>query len=72
MATDRKQHSADLRRALARYRGGRFETGSSGGANGMMFFIDAHGKSWYIGGMGTDHAETVTAALNLVLELLKF
>ena len=37
----------------------------------MMFFIDRDGKQWYIGGMAKDHAETVTAALNLVLRLLQ-
>jgi hypothetical protein len=59
-----------LRRALDRYRGGRFETGESGGAGGMMFFIDERGSRWYIGGMGIEHAQTVTDALNLVLEIL--
>jgi hypothetical protein len=56
---------------LARYCGGRFETGGSGGAGGMMFYIDPSGNRWYIGGMANDHAETVTAALNLVLDLLQ-
>jgi hypothetical protein len=36
----------------------------------MMFYIGPDGKRWYIGGMATDHAQTVTDALNLTLELL--
>ncbi len=36
-----------------------------------MFFIDHDGSRWYIGGMATEHAETVTAALNALLELMK-
>ncbi|HEV7922830.1 MAG TPA: hypothetical protein VGR02_18755 [Thermoanaerobaculia bacterium] len=68
---DVRELKVRLRNALVRYRGGRFETGDSGGAGGMMFFVDRDGKQWYIGGMAKDHAEAVTAALNLVLRLLR-
>jgi hypothetical protein len=71
VSDDRRDRSARLRQTLARYKGGRFETAGSGGAGGMMFFIDRDGRSWYIGGMGTEHAQTVTSALNLVLDLLE-
>lgn len=36
----------------------------------MMFFIDQDGKRWFIGGMNAEHSQTVTDALNLVLDLL--
>ncbi len=69
MAT-RRENSARLRNALARYRGGRFETGSSGGAGGMVFFRDRDGNQFYIGGFNPADAEAICAGLNLVLELL--
>jgi hypothetical protein len=68
---DRKAASARLRRTLARYRGGRFETSDSGGAGGMLFFIDADEKEWFIGGLHGDHGQALTSALNLVMELLQ-
>lgn len=67
---DRGEKAARLRQVLERYRGGRFETGSSGGAGGMVFFRDAKGAQFYIGGFNTADAHQITAALNLVLELL--
>lgn len=67
---DRKAASAQLRQALARYRGGRFETSDSGGAGGMLFFIDPAGKQWFIGGLHGEHGQALTGALNLVLDLL--
>jgi hypothetical protein len=66
----RKEKSARLRRVLARYQGGRFEVGGSGGAGGMMFFRDPRGAQYYIGGFNPADAEQIAAGLNLVLELL--
>lgn len=67
---DRRDKAARLRQVLERYKGGRFETGSSGGAGGMVFFRDATGTLFYIGGFNTSDAHRLTTALNLVLELL--
>ena len=67
----RREKSAALRRTLARYRGGRFETGTSGGAGGMMFFRDRDGALFYIGGFNPSDAQQIAAALNLVLELIE-
>ena len=67
---ERREKSAALRRALERYRGGRFETGSSGGAGGMVFFRDRGGALYYIGGFNPSDAHQISKALNLVLELL--
>lgn len=69
---ERREKSAALRRALSRYRGGRFETGSSGGAGGMVFFRDRDGALYYIGGFNTSDAHQISRALNLVLDLLKW
>jgi hypothetical protein len=66
---ERKEKAAHLRRVLERYQGGRFETGSSGGAGGMVFFRDPAGALFYIGGFNTDDAYRIVQALNLVLEL---
>jgi hypothetical protein len=55
---------------MARYRGGRFESGASGGASGMLFYKDAAGKQWFIGGFNREKAEELVDALNLVLDLL--
>lgn len=66
----RAQKTAQLRAALSRYAGGRFETGSSGGANGMVFFNNAKGEQFYIGGFNASDAESIVTALNLTLELL--
>lgn len=63
--------SARLRAALARYRGGRFETDGSGGAGGMIFFRDRAGDLYYIGGFNPADARQIATALNLVLELLE-
>jgi hypothetical protein len=68
---ERQEKSARLRRVLARYRGGRFETDGSGGAGGMMFFRTAEGKQFYIGGFNPDRAADLAVALNLVLDLLE-
>ena len=68
--SDRREKSARLRQVLERSKGGRFETGSSGGAGGMVFFRDAKGTLFYIGGFNTGDAHQITTALNLVLELL--
>jgi hypothetical protein len=68
--SDRRDKAARLRQVLERYKGGRFETGSSGGAGGMVFFRDAKGAQFYIGGFNTADAHQITTALNLVLELL--
>jgi hypothetical protein len=67
---ERKQKVAELRRALERYRGGRFETGSSGGAGGMIFYRDRLGALFYIGGFNPGDAQQICDALNLVMELL--
>ena len=67
---ERREKAAHLRRVLERYRGGRFETGSSGGAGGMVFFRDAKGALFYIGGFNTNDAHQIVQALNLVLELI--
>jgi hypothetical protein len=66
---ERAAKVVQLRQALARYRDARFATGECGGASGMMFFV-VDGKKFYIGGMQSDHAEAVTTALNLTLDLL--
>ncbi|HEV7243256.1 MAG TPA: hypothetical protein VGQ36_28785 [Thermoanaerobaculia bacterium] len=68
---ERREKAAQLRRALERYRGGRFETGSSGGAGGMVFFRDARGALFYIGGFNVADAHQIVTALNLVLELVE-
>jgi hypothetical protein len=68
--SSRAEKSRDLRRLLARYRGGRFEASTSGGAGGMVFFIDSDGRQWFIGGFQPDRADDLTRALNLVMELL--
>jgi len=68
--TDRKEKSARLRRVLARFRGGRFETDGGGGAGGMMFFRNRDGQIFYIGGFNPADADQIATALNLVLELL--
>lgn len=67
---ERRAKAAHLRRVLERYRGGRFETGSSGGAGGMVFFRDATGALYYIGGFNLSDAQQIVTALNLALELL--
>jgi hypothetical protein len=67
---ERKEKSARLRRVLARYRGGRFETDGGGGAGGMMFFRNRDGQLFYIGGFNPADADQIATALNLVLELL--
>jgi hypothetical protein len=67
---DRKEKSARLRRVLARYKGGRFETDGGGGAGGMMFFRNRDGALFYIGGFNPGDADQIATALNLVLELL--
>lgn len=68
---ERREKAAQLRRVLGRYRGGRFETGSSGGAGGMVFFRDAKSSLFYIGGFNPADAEVIATALNLVLEMLE-
>jgi len=68
---ERREKAARLRQTLERYRGGRFETGSSGGAGGMVFFRDARGALFYIGGFNPADAHQITTALNLVLELME-
>ena len=70
MADERREKSARLRRVLARYRGGRFETDENGGAGGMMFFRAPAGGLYYIGGFNPADAQQIATALNLVLELL--
>jgi len=67
----RKEKSARLRRALERFRGGRFETDGGGGAGGMMFFRNRAGALFYIGGFNPAEAKQIAEALNLVLELLE-
>lgn len=59
-----------MRAVLARYHGGKFETGSSGGAGGMVFFRDHRNQLFYIGGFNPADAVQICTALNLVLELL--
>jgi hypothetical protein len=70
MDDDRKKKSAALRAVLNRYRGGRFSTDESGGAAGMVFFTDPHGRQFYIGGFDRDNARSIVNALNLTMELL--
>jgi hypothetical protein len=60
-----------LRRVLARYRGGSFETDGGGGAGGMMFFRNRQDQLFYIGGFNPADADQIATALNLVLELLE-
>jgi hypothetical protein len=71
VADGRREKSARLRKLLARYRGGRFETDGGGGAGGMMFFRNAGGSMFYIGGFNPKDAAQIAMALNLVLELLE-
>ncbi|HEX6098814.1 MAG TPA: hypothetical protein VF432_21035 [Thermoanaerobaculia bacterium] len=68
---ERREKTAYLRKMLERYRGGRFETGSSGGAGGMVFFRDEKGALFYIGGFNIADAHQITTALNLVLDLVE-
>lgn len=68
---ERREKAAYLRKVLAKYRGGRFETGSSGGAGGMVFFRDPKGALFYIGGFNTADAHQIATALNLVLDLVE-
>jgi hypothetical protein len=65
----RREQAAELRVLLAEYRGCRFTTGGSGGAQGMIF-LHRDGKEYFIGGLHRDDAAAVTRALNLVLELI--
>jgi hypothetical protein len=67
----KREKSARLRSVLLPYRGGRFETGSSGGAGGMVFFRDRDDKLFYIGGFNPADSQQICTALNLVLELLE-
>lgn len=68
---ERREKAAYLRKVLQKYRGGRFETGSSGGAGGMVFFRDPAGALFYIGGFNTADAHQIATALNLVLDLVE-
>lgn len=68
---ERREKAAYLRKVLQKYRGGRFETGSSGGAGGMVFFRDPKGALFYIGGFNTADAHQIATALNLVLDLVE-
>jgi|GEM_PF-7034866 len=60
-----------IRVALAPYARGHFRSGGSGGADGMLFFVDARGREFFIGGLNRAHAQRVTDALNAVLRLLE-
>jgi hypothetical protein len=51
MDHDRGQLGAIVRRSLARYRGGSFALGDSGGARGMLFFTDIEGREFFCGGL---------------------
>jgi hypothetical protein len=51
MEIDRGQLRAVVRRSLARYRGGSFALGDSGGARGMLFFTDVEGREFFCGGL---------------------
>lgn len=68
---ERREKAAQLRRVLERYRGGRFETGASGGAGGMIFYRNPGGALFYIGGFNAGDAHQIATALNLVLDLLE-
>jgi len=68
---DRKRARSIIRKALAPYREGRFETGESGGASGMMFFRDRDNKQWFLGGLNRDEAKRVVDVLNATLDLLE-
>jgi hypothetical protein len=68
---ERRAKATALRRTLARYRGGTFETDANGGAGGMIFFRDAAGDLYYIGGFNPADAHQIATALNLVLDLLE-
>lgn len=68
---NRAEKASRLRALLARYRGGRFATSGSGGAGGMLFFIDDRGQDWYMGGFKPDDAHALAEALNLTMELLQ-
>lgn len=67
--SSRAEKSRHLRQLLSRYRGGRFTASSSGGAGGMVFFVDREGKERYLGGFIPGEAEDLCRVLNLVLEL---
>lgn len=68
----KEEKVAELKRALAKYRGGRFETSGSGGASGMMFFVDREGRTFYIGGFKPEDAVRIAEALNVTLRLLSW
>ena len=70
VVSSKAEKAKQLRRILARYRGGRFEASGSGGAGGMVFFIDASGRNFYMGGFKPGDSEDLCRALNLVLQLL--
>jgi hypothetical protein len=67
----RRQKAARLRELLAQYRGGRFEVAESGGAGGMMFWRDADGRAFYMGGFQPAAALGLAEALNVTLDLLE-
>lgn len=43
----------------------------SGGAAGMLFFVDRSGRKFFVGGLNQANAQRLTDALNLALELLE-
>ena len=67
---DREEARRVIRRAMERYRGGRFETGASGGAAGMIMFYDRACQQYYLGGFKPEDAKAVTDMLNAMLVLL--
>jgi hypothetical protein len=44
--------------------------GGSGGASGMLYFNDAHGRQFFIGGVNDAYAQHITDALNAMLQLV--
>jgi hypothetical protein len=69
--TDRAQLRAIVRRSLARYRGGSFTLGDSGGARGMLFFTDVEGGEFFCGGLNVENAQPICDALNAILRLVE-
>jgi len=71
MSAGQKELAIALRKALLRYRGGRFVTGDNGGASGMIFFEDCAGSSGTSAGWEGDHVAGIVTALNATLRLLE-
>jgi len=67
----RRTLRTNIRTALTPYQGGRFTTGASGGASGVLYFTDKAGREFFIGGLNNGYAQHLTDALNAMLQLLQ-